>query len=75
VRFFLFLTPRRQEKLSESLRLGVEKSNHGRRQQPRSCPANSARREKTDNVQQKTEVAQDLKLLADFVADMPARPV
>jgi hypothetical protein len=32
---YLFLTPRRQKILSESLRLGVEKSGRGRRQQPR----------------------------------------
>jgi len=33
---YLFLTPRRQKILSKSLRLGVEKSGHGSRQQPRS---------------------------------------
>jgi hypothetical protein len=38
---------------------------HGRRQQPRSCPANPARREKTDDVQQQAGITQDLELLAD----------
>jgi hypothetical protein len=32
---YLFLTPRRQNILSESLRLGIENVFHGRRRQPR----------------------------------------
>jgi hypothetical protein len=39
--------------------------NHGKRQQPRSCPANPARREKTGDVQQQTHISQDLQLLPD----------